>query len=264
MRRFSPEYLRDTRRGLWEDRESLAPLELSSHDRILDVGCGTGELSRVLQEESAATVVGIDADRALLEHAEGADELVQGDAVRLPFADDAFDLVVCQALLINLPDPLAAVREFARVSGDLVAAIEPDNSQVRIESTVDSEARLADRARSQYIRGVETDVSLGPAVSDRFRTVGLESVETIRHPLRRAVQPPYSAADVESAKRKARGTRIDEQRRTLRSGGLTQAEVDALQDDWQAMGRAVVEQMAAGEYERESVVPFFVTVGRVP
>ncbi|MFW6003504.1 MAG: class I SAM-dependent methyltransferase [Halanaeroarchaeum sp.] len=264
MRRFSPEYLRDTRRGLWDDRDALTSLDLASHDRILDVGCGTGELSRVLREESTATVVGIDADRALLEHADDPDELVQGDAVQLPFADESFDLVVCQALLINLPDPLAAVREFARVSGGLVAAIEPDNSQVGVESTVESEARLAERARSRYIRGVETDVTLGQAVSERFRAAGLESIQTVRHPLIRTVVSPYSDADVESAMRKARGTRIDEQRGTLRAGGLTPAEIDALKDDWQAMGRAVVEQMAAGEYEREAIVPFYVTVGRVP
>lgn len=264
MRRFSPDYLRDTRRGLWDDRSSLDVLRLPDRERILDVGCGTGELSRVLQEESPATVVGIDADRALLDHADGADELFQGDAVRLPFADDSFDLVVCQALLINLPDPLAAVREFARVSSDLVGAIEPDNSQVRIESTVDGEARLADRARRRYISGVETDVTLGRRVAERFRSAGLESIQTVRHPLVRTVEAPYSDADVKSAKRKARGTRIGEQRRTLRSGGFSEAEVDALRDEWQAMGRTVVEQMAAGEYEREAVVPFYVTAGRVP
>lgn len=264
MRRFSPEYLRDTRRGLWDDRETLEPLQLEDRERILDVGYGTGELSRVLREESPARVVGIDADRSLLERAGGTDELVQGDAVRLPFRDDSFDLVVCQALLINLPDPLAAVREFARVSSDVVAAIEPDNSLVAVASSVDGEAQLASRARRRYIRGVETDVTLGADAAELFRSVELESVLSVRHSLRRTVTAPYSEADVESAKRKARGTRIHEQRKTLRSGGLSQGEVDSLRDEWQAMGRSVVEQMAAGEYEREAVVPFFVTVGRVP
>lgn len=264
MRRFSAEYLRDTRRGLWDDRSALAPLDLPNRERILDVGAGTGELTAVLREESTATVVGLDADRTLLEHAPETDGLVQGDAVRLPFADDAFDLVVCQALLINLPDPDAAIREFARVSGDLVAAIEPDNSAVAVESTVDAEPQLADRARTRYIAGVDTDVTLGAGVADRFREAGLTVVGTDRHPLVRSVSPPYTDADVESARRKATATRIDEQRDTLLAGGLSQADVDNLTDEWRAMGRSVAEQMARGEYEREAVVPFFVTVGRVP
>ena len=263
MRRFSPEYLRDTRRGLWDDREALALLDLATRERILDVGAGTGELTRVLQEGSNAAVVGIDADRGLLEHAPAEAEILQGDAVRLPFTDDSFDLVVCQALLINLPDPMAAIREFVRVSRDLVVAIEPDNSAVSIDSTVTEEAPLSDRARRRYIDGVETDVTLGSAVSDLFRRVGLESIETRRHELTRRITPPYSDADVESAKRKARGTRIDEQRRTLLAGGLTDSAVDTLRDEWQAMGRTVAEQMANGEYEREAVIPFFVTAGRV-
>lgn len=263
MRRFSPEYLRDTRRGLWDDRESLDPLALSEHDRILDVGAGTGELTHVLREESPATVVAVDADRSLLEHADSSENLVQGDAFTLPFPDDTFDLVVCQALLINLPDPLAAIREFRRVSRDLVAAIEPDNSRVTIESTVAEEPSVSNRARRHYIQGVETDVTLGPRVEELFDEVGLSLVESRRHPLVRTVSTPYTETDVESAKRKALGTRIDEQRHTLRSGGLDEESIDDLQDEWRAMGRAVVSQMAAGEYEREAVVPFFVTVGRV-
>lgn len=263
VRRFSAAYLRDTRRGLWDDRSALAPLSLGERERILDVGSGTGELTRVLAEESPATIVAIDADRSLLEHAANG-ERFQGDATRLPFADDAFDLVVCQALLINLPDPTMAVREFARVSSDVVAAIEPDNSRVTIDSSVPAESRLARRARSAYIEGVETDVTLGPAVADRFRPVGLREVQSTRHVLSRRVSPPYSDAALESAKRKALGTRIDQQRATLRAGGLSAAELDDFRSDWREMGRDVVDQMADGEYERESAVPFFVTVGRVP
>lgn len=263
MRRFSPGYLRDTRRGFWEDRTALEALALDDRERILDVGCGTGELTRVLRDESPATVVGIDADRALLDHAD-ADALLQGDAFHLPFQDDAFDLVVCQALLINLPNPASVVEEFARVSRDLVGAIEPDNSRVSVDSTVDSEAPLADRARRAFIRGVDTDVTLGPAVPDLFREVGIEGVDITEHTLHRRTAPPYSAAGFESARKKAAASRIDDLRTTLRAGGLSAEAVDALRDEWQAMGRSVVEQMAREEYERTARIPFFVTVGRVP
>src|SRR6056297_3239077 len=160
MRQFDAEYLEHTRQGMWDDsREALAPLELSTRQRVLDVGSGTGALTEVLRSETPGQVVGVDADRTLLEHAAG--PAVVGDAHRLPFADDVFDLVVCQALLINLPDPVATLEEFARVSRNRVAVIEPDNSAVRIDSTIDREAALAERARTYYLDGVGTDVTLG-------------------------------------------------------------------------------------------------------
>jgi SAM-dependent methyltransferase len=290
VREFSAEYLEDTRRGMWDDREALADLALDSRERILDVGCGTGELSRVLAEESAAEgtpgaesaadgsptdgtptdgtparVVGVDADPALLAVArERGVETVAGDALGLPFPDDAFDLVVCQALLINLPDPAAAVREFRRVSSDLVAAVEPDNAAVAVESTVESESDLAARARRAYLDGVETDVTLGgEGTRAAFAEAGLSDVTTRRHVHARTVEPPYAERDLRAARRKASGESLADDRATLLSGDLSTAEYDALRTDWREMGRAVIEQMAAEEYRRAEVVPFYVTVGSV-
>ena len=153
MRRFSADYLSRTREGMWADsRDALADLDLLNRQRVLDVGCGTGELTRVLASESDAEVVGVDADRRLLEVASDHVPCVAGDALRLPFADDSVDLVVCQALLINLPEPAAALREFARVSTGLVAAIEPNNAAVSVDSTVDSEVNLEARVRKEIGR----------------------------------------------------------------------------------------------------------------
>jgi ubiquinone/menaquinone biosynthesis C-methylase UbiE len=262
VRRFSPAYLRDTRRGLWEDRRALAGLDLESRTRILDVGAGNGELTRVLQEESNARVVALDADGDLLRDVDSGDRVL-GDATNLPFADGSFDLVVCQALLINLPDPAAAIGEFVRVSTDLVAAIEPDNSRVSIESTVSSEPALSRRARQYYMNGLETDVSLGSDVAGLFADAGLEQVRVWRHGHERVVEPPYSKAAVTSAKRKVTGRRLSQHRPTMLRGELTVREFDELRDEWQSMGREIVEQMDAETYRRRAVVPFFVTVGSI-
>ncbi|MFB6189240.1 MAG: class I SAM-dependent methyltransferase [Halapricum sp.] len=262
MRRFSADYLEATREGMWVDsRAALSPLELDTHERVLDVGCGTGELTSVLRAETDGEVVGLDADRDLLEHAD--QPVVQGDALTLPFRDDAFDLVVCQALLINLPDPAAAVREFARVASDLVAAVEPDNSAVSVTSTVDPEERLARRARRLYLRGVETDVALGADAADAFETVGLTDVSTRRYDHERTVDPPYTETDVEAARRKASGEGIETDRETLLAGDATPEDVDRLRQAWRSMGRDVIEQMQEDDYHRRETVPFFVTVGRV-
>ena len=269
MREFSEDYLRRTREGMWDDsREALEALELGSRERILDVGCGTGELSRVLREEAAddATVVGCDADLELLAVARDRDAsipAVAGDALRLPFPDDSFDLVVCQALLINLPDPSVAVAEFARVSTDLVAAVEPDNGAVEIDSSVDAEGRLERRARRAYIDGVRTDVALGPDARGAFEDAGVEVRETRRYDHVRTVEPPYSEMALVAARRKATGAGLADDRETMLSGALTEAEYDDLRGAWREMGRAVIDQMESGEYRREESVPFFVTVGEV-
>jgi len=261
MRRFSADYLKDTRTGMWDDREALEPLALADHSRVLDVGCGTGELTRVLREESAGRVVGLDADRELLSHATDG-EYVQGDATRLPFHEGSFDLVACQALLINLPDPSAAVGEFTRVSSDLVAAIEPDNADVTVASTVPAEERLEREAREAYVDGVGTDVALGDRVRDAFVEAGLRDVRTRRYVHEKRTAPPYADVALTSAARKASGAGLADHREELVAATSKRA-YDDLRGRWREMGRAVVDAMRAGEYERVERVPFDVTVGRV-
>jgi len=263
VREFSADYLTETRRGMWSDRDALAALDLPARSRILDVGAGTGELTRVLAEESPAEVVALDADPRLLDHAD-ADHRLAGDATRLPVRDDACDLVACQALLINLPDPAAAVREFARVSSDLVAVVEPDNGAVAVDSTVAAESELSARAREFYVDGVGTDVALGADAADLLEEAGLEDVSTTRYDHTMVVEPPYDDTALEAAARKATGERLAEQRPELTAGGLDADAYDDLRAAWREMGRTVVDQMRASEYERRETVPFYVTVGRVP
>lgn len=261
MRRFTSDYLAATREGMWADsREALAPLELAERERVLDVGAGTGALTRVLRAENPGTVVAVDADATLL--AEVAPPRLLGDATELPIRSAAVDLVVCQALLVNLPDPAAAIAEFARLSTDHVAAIEPDNGAVSVESTVSAETRLARRARERYLDGVQTDAALG-AVADRFEAAGLTDVAVRRYEHVRTIEGPYSERDVESARRKATGEGLSADRETILAGSTTEREFDELREDWREMGRTVVEQMQDGEYRRRETIPFYVTVGRV-
>jgi SAM-dependent methyltransferase len=266
VRRFSADYLRRTRAGLWSSRDALDTLDLPSRDRILDVGCGTGELARVLAEEAGddGEVVGVDADHSLLTVAreETGLPVVAGDALRLPIADGAVDLVACQALLVNLPDSAAALREFHRVADDAVAAIEPDNGDVTVESTVEREVDLERRVREAYLDGVDTDVAPGERVVEAFEAVGFVDVRTRRHRHRKVIEPPYAEADLRDASRKATGAGLadheTELRRAVGDG------YDDLRAAWREMGRGVVEAMREETYRRTEVVPFDVTVGRVP
>lgn len=270
MRRFSADYLDRTRRGMWADsRQALTDCSLGDRQRVLDVGCGTGELTAVLAEEAPqASVVGADADRDLLAVARDnfADRqqtasFLSGDATRLPFRDDHFDLVVCQALLVNLPDPVAALREFARVSADLVAAVEPDNADVAVSSTVETESELEATARRAFIDGVGTDVTTA-SVGDSFDAASLTTLSTRRYYHEKRIDPPYTEADLRGAERKATGAGLADHEAELRRA-LSADGYDDLRRRWREMGRAVVRQMGDDEYERAEVVPFDVTVGRV-
>lgn len=261
MRRFTDAYLTATRAGMWDDREALVDLDLSTRERVLDIGAGTGELTRVLREEvrDDRQVVAVDADPELLGGV--VPPRLLADATRLPFGSGVADLVVCQALLVNLGDPGAALAEFARVSSDRVAAIEPDNSAVAVESTVDSEVRLARRARELYLQGSAVDPALGPA-RDLFEQATLSGVSVCRYDHVQTVEPPYSVRALESARRKASGAGLSTDRETLLAAGLSAEAFDQLRGEWRTMGRRVVDQMRAGEYRRRETVPFYVTVGR--
>lgn len=90
--------------------------------RVLDVACGTGDLSLVLADAGRAQVVGLDFCRPMLEIAhrkadEGARAIpfVEGDALRLPFADETFDAATIAFGLRNLAGVAEGLRELRRI-----------------------------------------------------------------------------------------------------------------------------------------------------
>nr|VFJ57332.1 MAG: Methyltransferase domain-containing protein [Candidatus Kentron sp. FM]VFJ58029.1 MAG: Methyltransferase domain-containing protein [Candidatus Kentron sp. FM]VFK11831.1 MAG: Methyltransferase domain-containing protein [Candidatus Kentron sp. FM] len=102
----------------WVDR-FIRP-HMPGVENVLDVGCGPGVLAQCVAEAYGdCRVIGLDASERRLETArkQQVDNLSfeKGDAQRLPFDDDRFDLVYCRFLLEYLPSPRTAIREMARV-----------------------------------------------------------------------------------------------------------------------------------------------------
>ena len=102
---------------------------LKSDAKILDVGCGTGDLSVELFEKTAAHVIGIDFCRPMLQLAQAkAPQLrfIEGDALRLPFSDAAFDCVTVAFALRNLANVERGLAELNRIlkPGGLIAVLE--------------------------------------------------------------------------------------------------------------------------------------------
>ncbi|MBA2339995.1 MAG: class I SAM-dependent methyltransferase [Pyrinomonadaceae bacterium] len=86
---------------------------------VLDVACGTGDLSLELKRTGFQRVVGIDFCRPMLELAARKSErklaLLEGDALLLPFADASFDLLTIGFGLRNLANVGAGLSELRRV-----------------------------------------------------------------------------------------------------------------------------------------------------
>jgi ubiquinone/menaquinone biosynthesis C-methylase UbiE len=108
-------------------REVLGP---QPGERVLEIGPGTGYYTLDLAEWVGAVEI-FDLQQEFLDHvmrraaARGLANIVptQGDATALPYEDASIDAVVLTAVLGEIPDPVAALREIRRVlkpSGRLV------------------------------------------------------------------------------------------------------------------------------------------------
>ena len=116
--------------SLWRDqawrRFAVRMANLQPTDRVLDVACGTGDLTEAFANGGAAEVVGLDFTAEMLDIARQKApkhlgprsqqvSYIQGDAQTLPFPDSGFDVVSIAFGIRNVQNPAQALREFRRV-----------------------------------------------------------------------------------------------------------------------------------------------------
>jgi len=87
---------------------------VDARTKILDVGCGHGDFMAPIYRKTELTW-GIDPDESALARNEIIRNTVPGRAEDMPFADDAFDLVVSAWTFEHLEDPPKALQEVHRV-----------------------------------------------------------------------------------------------------------------------------------------------------
>ena len=113
--------------------EAIEWLDIGPEDRVLDIGCGTGFATEGLLQQTEY-VYGLDQSPHQLSKAyekfgkRGPVQFHKGDAERLPFADDTFDVVWSSGSIEYWPNPVDALAECRRVGkpGGTVLIVGPD------------------------------------------------------------------------------------------------------------------------------------------
>jgi len=114
-------------------RRTVRTLALPSGSVVLDLACGTGDLCRDL-EKAEALPIGVDLSFGMLANARTTAPLLQGDALRLPFADGTVDGVTCGFALRNFVELEPFLRELGRVvrPGGRIALLEVAEERNRL------------------------------------------------------------------------------------------------------------------------------------
>lgn len=164
-------------------RHSFALMDVQPGQRVLDVGCGTGEDSCALARLVApgGYVIGVDGSRGMIAAAQQRAancrlpvEFQVGDAHRLAFADDSFDASRADRIFMHLESPAQALREMKRVTrpGGRILIYEVDFETITVD--------VADRLTTRKIVNVWCDGFrngwLGRHVPELFREAELQDV----------------------------------------------------------------------------------------
>ncbi|MCR9165786.1 MAG: class I SAM-dependent methyltransferase [Nannocystaceae bacterium] len=135
---------------------------LAAADTVLEVGCGEGELAQTLLASGPAPsrfeITDLDIGRVPSELPAPL-QARQASVYELPYADDAFDLVVCCEVLEHLEDPEQGLREVARVA----------KHRVLLSTPWEPMWRAMNMARGKYL----TDLGNTPGHVQHFTRRGL-------------------------------------------------------------------------------------------
>jgi ubiquinone/menaquinone biosynthesis C-methylase UbiE len=212
----------DEQRDFWWNRDFLrlvaARLGLARARSVLDVGAGLGHWARTLLAvlSPQATVVCVERDpRWVTQARKHARQLglsdrfsfLEGVAEVLPCADQSFDLVTCQTLLIHVADPAAVVAEMRRVvrPGGTILLSEPNNLAgllVADSATADTPVpELVERIEFALIceRGKaavgEGNGSVGDLLPGLLAQAGLIDIQSMLNDKTFALAPLYQSDD---------------------------------------------------------------------
>jgi SAM-dependent methyltransferase len=151
------------------------------HDKILEVGSGTGAIAEILSEKGYQYLTGVDINHSSLFFAQQSQffcHLTQADGYQLPFKAHTFKVSYCHYLLLWIDQPDQMLTEMRRVTepgGYVMALAEPDH-QARIDypPPLDHLGEL----QTLSLHGQGVDVQMGRKLRSLFQAVGLRDVQS--------------------------------------------------------------------------------------
>ena len=172
-------------------------LDIRQRQKIVDVGCGLGDFTRFLARLSdrKAKVLGIDSNKKSIQVAiadtkkEGLSQVSYkiGDVYKLPLDDDYADLTCCRTLMSHLTEPLAAVKEMARVTktNGSVVAVER-GKMVAYHDPYDKQySSLSEQEYESWVNGIRKlegkDFWIGTKLPGIFQKAGLSDIKAEVH-----------------------------------------------------------------------------------
>ena len=175
--------------------------------RVLEVGCGSGVVVRDLATMVGrrGEVVGVDASRAVLAAARrlrgpgaggGRVVLRVGDATRLPFAADRFDVTLAITLILHVAEPGPVVREMARVTrpGGRVGLQDQDFGMVAVTHP---DPGLTDRVLDGVVKHIYEEPYSGRRLPGLLREAGLADVRLLTDVFQDTTLEPWTRTFLE-------------------------------------------------------------------
>lgn len=186
--------------AIWPQEKFLFDrYQLSGAIKILDVGCGTGEITRRLAEYyPQASIEGMDILESNLifarrDSSEFSDRVSyeQGDAFALKNADACLDLIVCRHMSQAVPDFDLVLAEFTRVlkPGGVLHLLSEDYGMLHFPVTELDPDRFWNEHAIKFLHGIKCDGRIGrhsPALLEKagYENIAMDyiTVDTLRVP----------------------------------------------------------------------------------
>lgn len=176
QQRFSlqAKWTRQTRQYLFQ----LA--EISPSQSVLDVGCGTGAISKEISTEFQSIIYGLDLNNDFLNiavHEVPSAHFVLGDGHQVPFKNKAFDHAFCHFLLLWVERPVDIIQEMIRVTvpgGAILFLAEPDYGG-RIDFP--EEFSILGEWQEAALRRQGADPQIGRRLASLLHQAGLQNAE---------------------------------------------------------------------------------------
>ena len=221
----SEEYFGDFR-DYWYNRDFLELMakrwELANVKTLLDVGCGQCHWTRIVSSflGEGSVVTAVDSDPKWARENENLREFFAGkkidfriekaDVLNLPFADDSFDAVTCQTVLIHLENPMDALREMKRVlkpmgilicaePNNLIASVLKDSITAEIETDEIIEwftyGLIKEKGKINLGCG---DNSVGDLLPGFFSQLGFGDIRAYVSDKANVIIPPYQTKEIKA------------------------------------------------------------------